>query len=177
MDIGRFLKNLNFYIDQYDQEKQVFKLGNEIKKRGWLTREEFFRICLWKSRRPKNLYELNTKEEIEEKTKRAFSEIHEVKRMVHLTELKGVRIPTASAILSVYNPEDYPIIDERCIQALKELNLITWSTITSNSWLMYLEIIRSLSKENGKTAREIEKGLFALNRLQLDNNHVNLYNS
>ena len=90
-------------------------------------------------------------------------------------ELKGVRIPVASAILSVTDSDNYPIIDERCMQALKTLYKIEWKVITSNSWLNYLDFLRKLAKEHNKTAREIEKGLFAFNRMVLDKDLTNLY--
>ncbi|MEJ1221742.1 hypothetical protein [Sediminicola sp. 1XM1-17] len=108
-------------------------------------------------------------------TKLAFSEKDELKKIKILKELKGVQIPTASAILSAVNPEIYPIIDERCLQSLTDLGMIKWKTITENNWIEYLNIIRVLSRENNKTAREIEKGLFAYNRINLDKEYTNLY--
>jgi hypothetical protein len=88
--------------------------------------------------------------------------------------LKGVDIPTASAILSIVDPKRYPIIDIRCVTALKDLRLIGWTTITVSSWLKYLTILRQLSKDHKKTPRQIEKGLFAYNRLKLDKDLKNL---
>ena len=170
-----FTKNLEYYIDQYELEKQIFRMGKEIKKRGWLEKPEFLTICLWKSRRPKRLYDLNSDKEIISKSKLSFAEKDELKKIKILTELKGVQIATASAILSVVNPDIYPIIDERCIQSLTDLGIIKWKTITENSWIEYLNIIRKLSKEKNKTAREIEKGLFAYNRINLDKEYINLY--
>ena len=150
-------------------------MGKEVNKRGWLEKSEFLTICLWKSRRPKRLYDLNSEKEIVSKSKSSFKEKDELKKIKILTELKGVQIPTASAILSVVNPDVYPIIDERCIQSLTDLGIIEWKTITENNWIEYLNIIRSLSKEKNKTAREIEKGLFAYNRINLDREYINLY--
>ena len=173
--MNAFTENLEYYIDQYELEKQIFRMGKEIKKRGWLERTEFLTICLWKSRRPKRLYDLNSDKEIISKSKVSFAEKDELKKIKILTELKGVQIPTASAILSVVNPDSYPIIDERCIQSLIDLGIIKWKTITENNWIEYLKIIRSLSKEKNKTAREIEKGLFAYNRINLDKEYTNLY--
>jgi hypothetical protein len=171
----KFTQNLDYYIDQYELEKQIFKLGDDINKRGWLEKTEFIAICLWKSRRPKNLYDLNSELEIISNTKNAFKEKDELQKINILTELKGVRIPTASAILSVINPKLYPIIDERCIQSLRSLGLIDWKTITTKNWIEYLHLIRNLAKEKNKTAREIEKGLFAYNRINLDKEYTNLY--
>ena len=104
-----------------------------------------------------------------------FDEKNELNKIKILTDLKGVRIPTASAILSVVNPEIYPIIDIRCVQSLRDLGIINWKTITEKNWIEYLSIIRSLSKEKNKTAREIEKGLFSYNRINLDKEYTNLY--
>lgn len=173
--MNAFTKNLEYYIDQYDLEKQIFQMGKGVNKRGWLEKSEFLTICLWKSRRPKRLYDLNSEKEIVSKSKLSFREKDELKKIKILTELKGVRIPTASAILAVVNPDIYPIIDERCIQSLTDLGIINWKTITENNWIEYLNIIRHLSKEKNKTAREIEKGLFAYNRINLDKEYINLY--
>jgi thermostable 8-oxoguanine DNA glycosylase len=170
-----FTQNIDYYIDQYDLEKTIFKLGKEIFKRGWLTKEEFLTICLWKSRRPKKLYDQNSNSDIINKTKLCLKENDELIKIKILTELKGVRIPTASALLSVTNPTDYPIIDERCIQSLNHLEQIKWTNITEQNWLEYLRIIRNLAKTHNKTAREVEKGLFAYNRIQLDKEYKNLY--
>lgn len=172
----KFTQRLEFYIDQYDIEKQIFKLGEEISKRGWLNKNEFLTICLWKSRRPKILYNLNSETQIIQITKLVFTESDELKKIRLLTNLKGVRIPTASAILSVSNPKIYPIMDERCLQSLQKLGVINWKTITENNWIKYLELIRELANKNKRTAREIEKGLFAFNRINLDNEYINLYN-
>lgn len=173
--MNAFTENLEYYIDQYELEEQIFQMGKEVNKRGWLEKSEFLTVCLWKSRRPKRFYDLNTEKEIVSKSKLSFRENDELKKIKILTELKGVRIPTASAILSVVNPDIYPIIDERCIQSLTDLGIIKWKTITENNWIEYLKIIRSLSKEKNKTAREIEKGLFAYNRINLDKEYINLY--
>lgn len=173
--MNAFTENLEYYIDQYELEKQIFQMGKEVKKRGWLEKSEFLSICLWKSRRPKRLYDLNSNEEIIARSKLSFDEKDELKRIKILTELKGVQIPTASAILSVVNPEIYPIIDVRCIQSLKNLGIINWKTITERNWIEYLNIIRDCSKEKNKTAREIEKALFAYNRINLDKEYTNLY--
>lgn len=170
-----FTDNLDHYINEYDLERSIFKIGLEISKRGWLTKGELLIICLWKSRRPKKLYNQNTETDVINITRSCFEEHNELKKIQILTQLKGVRIPTASAILSVTNPQDYPIIDERCVQSLFYLGKISWSRINENNWLEYLDIIRTLANRHKKTAREVEKGLFAFNRIQLDKESKNLY--
>ena len=77
----KFTEKLEFYIDQYDLEKQIFKMGENISNRGWLNKKEFLTICLWKSRRPKKLYDLNTEAEIIEITKAALEENSEINKI------------------------------------------------------------------------------------------------
>ena len=168
-------KNLNFYIKSYDVEKELYKRGKKWRKKGYLKKKQFMEICLWKSRRAKKRYDSNDATLVKKITQEAFAESDEKKKIEKLTELKGVRIPVASAILSVTDSDNYPIIDERCMQALKTLYKIEWKVITSNSWLNYLDFLRKLAKEHNKTAREIEKGLFAFNRMVLDKDLTNLY--
>ncbi len=170
-----FEANIENYIDLYDIEKHLFLNGNEWINKGWLEKGEFLEICLWKSRRPKRLYEQNTESEIKRLTQSAFAETDEKCKIEMLTSLKGVSIPTASAILSVTNSTEYPIIDIRCVESLTDLKLISWNNINSNSWVDYLKIVRDLAIKHNKSAREVEKGLFAYNRIKLDKQYKNLY--
>lgn len=173
--MNEYINNIDFYIEQYDIESHIYKLGLKYKQRGWLEKYEFMEICLWKSRRPKNLYLSNTSEDIKRITLEAFAAQDEVLKMNSLLKLNGVQIPTASAILSVVDPEHYPIIDKRCILALNHLNQIKWENITIRTWLNYIDIMRELAKKTNKTCREVEKGLFAFNRMKLDKEYKNLY--
>lgn len=170
-----FFENIDYYVNQYDYENVIYGLGKDIKERGYLLKKEFLDICLWKSRRRKDLYEKNSDEEIENASKNCFKLETELEKIRSLISLRGVGIPTASAILSVIDPEKYPIIDKRCIQSLNHLGLIDWENISEQKWIEYLYIIRGIAGKKGKTARDIEKGLFAYNRIKLDEDLTNLY--
>lgn len=169
-----FLENLESYIESYDIEKLLYKKGKDIKLRGWLTKEEFLQICLWKSRRPKKWYILNDTQSIKKLTKKSLACEDEVMKISFLTELKGVSIPTASAILSVIDPSKYPIIDIRCMKTMVALGLMKDEGISIKSWCVYLKEVRKLAKQNKKAPREIEKGLFAYNQTMLDKDYKNL---
>src|SRR3989344_3207992 len=90
--------------------KLIDKL-NEANRRGYLTKEEFLAVCMWKSPRPKKRYLENTEEEIKSITKKALSTKFEKRKIELLTKLRGVSIPVASAILTIANSKDYGIID------------------------------------------------------------------
>lgn len=173
--MNEFERKIDFYIRNFDTEKLLYQKGHSWARKGWLSKNEFLSICLWKSRRPKKLLNQNTRTKIKSITKKAFIEPDETKKMKLLTRLSGVSVPTASAILSVVNPKKYPVIDVRCVESLRELDLIDWKSINIVSWIKYLDVIRSISKSKKKTAREVEKGLFAFNRLKLDSELKNLY--
>lgn len=173
--MNKFEKKIAFYIRSFDTEQLLYEQGHTWAKKGWLSRDEFISICLWKSRRPKQLYNKNSTSRIKSITRKAFNESDEKQRMTLLVSLSGVSVPTASAILSVTDPKNYPVIDIRCVESLQELKLVKWNAITVTSWLKYLDIVRRISKRNNKTARQVEKGLFSFNRLKLDKEFTNLY--
>lgn len=160
----------------YSLEDHLFSVvGPQIKKRGYMTFDDFYRIAMWKSARQKPNY-LQNKNNVESISKDAFSIQGESEKMDMLCCLKGVGIPTASAILTIVYPENYAVIDVRCIEMLQELGYSIKKTITPNNWLKYLDITRKIAKENNITAREVDKALFAMHREWLESqNYRNLY--
>lgn len=171
------IKEVEKYIELYDTEKYLFSIiGPNVKKNGFLSFEDFYQICMWKSVRPKKRYIAN-KEKIKEISKRAFSEKDETKRIKILCELDGVGIPTASAILTIIYPEKYAVIDIRCLEALNNILKIDINkNVSIKTWIKYLEIMRKLAKENEVTPRELDMALFAIHRESLEKqNHKNLY--
>jgi len=163
------------YLALYDQENYLFNhLGPAIKKRGFIKFDEFYKICMWKSARQKPKY-IKNKNTVEKLTRTAF-QLKEDEKMKMLCKLKGVGIPTASALLAIVYPKKYPIIDVRCVYMLKELRENINKSITINNWLKYLRIMRNIAKENMITPRELDKVLFAMHKEKLEaDGFKNLY--
>lgn len=172
MDFG---KNIDFFIGEYNIENVLYEEGHNYLKQGFLSKEEFMKICLWKSRRSKKLLKSNSEKSIINWTRKAFEASLEIDKIQALMKLKGVALPMASAILSVTDPKKYPVIDKRCMEVLKEMGLINNKNISKKKWQEYLEVIANLQKQYGKTAREIDKALFAYHRMKLDMDFKNLY--
>lgn len=170
------IKDIQKYIELYDTEKYLFSvIGVGAKKRGFLTFDEFYKICMWKSARQKPNY-LKNKNTVEKITKNAFAEKDESKRIKKLCELNGVDIKTASAILTVVFPKEYGVIDERCLSVLNTYGIKISKYASINTWLNYLKIMRDLAEDNNKTPRELDMALFAIHREQLEKeNFRNLY--
>jgi len=174
-----FSKKIDYYMGQYNVEAILFEKGREMHSRGYLLKHEFLAICLWKSRRPKQRYGSNSEDLIKSATKKALATNDETEKMKLLIELEGVQIPTASAILAVVEPAKYPIIDIRCLQALNNLGLLKWGNvkpIMMKDWLQYLKLIREMADKAGVSPRDLDKALFAFNRIELDSTYRNLYN-
>ncbi len=174
------IKNLKDFIKLYDTERYLFDIvGPKAKKRGYLTFDEFYQICMWKSARQKQKYiSKNNQKIIENISGRVFKEKGEEKKMKLLCEkLSGVWISTASAILTVIFPEKYAVIDIRCLEILREkFNQKINRGISYKTWLNYLALMRDWAKENNITPRELDMAFFAMHRKNLNRqNFKNLY--
>lgn len=170
------LEDIKKYIALYDIESYIFNIiGPSVKKRGYFTFEEFYKICIWKSPRPKKKYIKNISA-IGEVSRKAFSETNERSRISVLLKLEGVGLPTASALLTSVFPEKYAIIDIRCLEIVRErFNDKIGKIISINVWIEYLEEIRKRALEYKITPRELEKALFAIHKEKLDKTFKNLY--
>lgn len=172
------INNIKKYIALYDIEKYLFEvIGPRTKTAGYMTFDDFYKICMWKSARQKQRY-IKNKTVIEAVTKEAFSKQDEKEKIKILCDkLEGVGIPTASAILTIVFPEKYAIVDIRCISILREkLDIKISKYISIYTWLEYLKVMREISKENNITPRELDMAFFAMHRELLeDKNYKNLY--
>ncbi|ANW09678.1 hypothetical protein [Haloarcula hispanica pleomorphic virus 4] len=91
-----------------------------------------------------------------------------------LTEIKGVRVPMASSILTVYDPTSYAVIDYRVLRSLPKADptLIDPNNYTKYAhWLLnyqndeqiyeeYLNTVRNIATNQGITPREVDMGLW-----------------
>jgi len=170
------IKDIQKYIELYDTERYLFYvIGPKVRKRGYLIFDEFYKICMWKSTRQKNNY-LKNKNIVEKTTKKAFSEKEESNKIEILcSNLNGVSIKTASAVLTVVYPKEYGIIDERCLDMLNRYGIKISKYNSVGNWLKYLEIIRKLAKDNKRTPRDIDMALFAMHREMQEKTKENLY--
>ena len=172
------IRNAKKYLDLYNTEDYLFKIiGPRIKLRGFIEFNEFYKICMWKSVRQKQNY-LKNKNIVKDISKKVFADADrdEASKMKQLCELRGVGIRTASAILTVVSPDQYAVMDVRCIQMLNKIGIKIRESITINRWLEYLKIMRKLSRENNLTPRQVDQILFSMHREMLEkNNFQNLY--
>jgi thermostable 8-oxoguanine DNA glycosylase len=143
--------------------KLIRKL-KDVKKHGYLTKKEFVEIGMWKSPRPKKNYLRNSDKDVIGITKKVLSTKFEKRRITLLVTLKGVSIPTASAILTLIDPQNYGVIDIRVWQTLYLYGVVKNKpdgvNFSFNNWYTYLSKLRYFAKMYATSARNIERTIF-----------------
>ncbi len=157
------------YIDQNKnqiQEDQIItEIGPRAKRNGYYGKEDFLRVCHWKTARTQPRYMENDEPFIREITAMAFKTQHEEARIEVLTLLKGVDCPTASVLLHFGHPYPYPILDFR---ALRSLDIPQPPVYTFSFWWSYVEICRKLAYKFNVSMRTLDRALWQFSKNQTE---------
>lgn len=165
--------------ERYDKEEDLYnkvegEIGDNLRKRNFLTKEELAEIIKWKfqgrllgrQKRILNFIQDISEEEIQRVTREAFSTNNDKYRLEKLITLKGIGIALASVILAFYDPKKYYVYD---IHVYDEIFNTDAKTRPNNMFsdtkyfFNILEKIRKMSEEYDLPARIIEKALFKKN--------------
>lgn len=141
----------------YADDARLLAAGAAVRARGHYTREEFIEVCGWKTPRSRPKVASNTEAAVVDATRRALATADEGTRMNALLELEGVGVPTASTLLYVAFPDDYPILD---VRALESLGVKPRSQYPVSFWLDYLRACRELARRCGVSIRTLDKALW-----------------
>lgn len=164
--------NLRDYRNKYDyhpeETLELFgSFAEEIRKCGYLTRNDLMRILLWKADRVVEGDESKIRTVTESIFKIDHQNENDVRKLLEkLTELKGVQIPVASAILSILFPDKYGIFDRNTRYALEKKKY----TYSVDVFLKYTRKIRQIAKEQNELTKEewhprdVDKALWVLGR-------------
>jgi hypothetical protein len=180
------------YIDENGVEREekspYFEtMSKTLVARGFLLKKEFVSIGRWKTPRQINNYEANSEETVGKITSQVLKEKSETKQIRLLTKgaLRGVKIPVASAILTVVYPKEYCIIDYRASRALRWLQRGSKNQLTFNSYreysdfldslddytslkgyLRFLNQLRSITVKHNGTPRQLEMALWKFDQMK-----------
>jgi hypothetical protein len=139
------------------QEIELLRLRPIILDRGWMTKDELRTIALWKAPRSAGHVETNSDEYVKEITEFALRATTERARIEILTNLDGVRWPTASVILHFFHRDPYPIMDFR---ALWSVSLPVPVQYGFSFWWPYVGFCRELSVRTGLDMRTLDRALW-----------------
>ena len=138
-------------------ETRLLEIGAAVRARGHYTRSEFIEVCAWKTPRSRPKIASNSSAAVARETGRALAAADEETRMRALLVLSGVGVPTASVLLYVAFPSDYPILD---VRALDSLGVKPRSQYPVKFWLEYLSACRDLAHRHGVSIRTLDKALW-----------------
>ena len=152
-------KRLGKYSSRYEYQTDEILDGIVIsaKEKNFLTKDEFLKICAWKTPRSKPKCASNSEEFIKEITHISLTTKSDQLRIEILTLLNGVGWPTASTLLHFCHKEGFPILDFR---ALDSLGLDKVPTYNYAFWKEYTTYCRYLGKELSLDLRTIDRGLW-----------------
>ena len=162
------------YSERYNKneesklERNLFScVGPAVQRRGEYRKDEFLQVCAWKTSRTKSLVNSNSENLIEELTRIAFSCSEELRTSI-LKILRGVSTPTASALLTVWRPDLYTIVDYRVLSSLKQLSHSDLVKVSheslSHSYVVYLTLMRKISIDLSCNLRSLDKALWMFDK-------------
>ena len=135
-----------------------------ILERKYLAKWELLDIVRWKTDRRIDLAEENSAIEVKRITRQAFGaarrgRINEAVKV--LCGLRGVQVRMASAILMVWNPERYTVMDEYACKALRDLDVGYMRTsYTAGTYATYLDACTKLAKKHDVDLRTLDRYLW-----------------
>jgi thermostable 8-oxoguanine DNA glycosylase len=139
-----------------------------VKRARRFSRPEFLRMCRWKSPRAVHQYERNAAATIRATSRAVLGSRSERRRLELLTTLKGVSVPTASAILTLIDPRHYGVIDIRVWQLLFRIGAVGskpgGTGFRYADWELYLAILRRHASALRVSVRHVELTLFEHHR-------------
>jgi hypothetical protein len=155
-------------LEEDENTKLLIKRLKTVRKRGWLTKNELILVCRWKSARAMKLITSNHDHAIKTLTREALRTRSETRKIDVLTELNGVSMPMASALLMLTNPARYGVIDIRVWEVLFKLRAVTTkprgTNFTFKEWYRLLMILRYFARHHKVSVRTIEHSIFLVHR-------------
>jgi hypothetical protein len=163
-------RRLPVRVADYDYKKRLNDdapgFPNESKrlqKQGYLNLADLKDIAKWKSTRSANRVNGNSDSTVRQFTRIAFGladnrNLPASVPIAILTNLKGVRVPTASVILTVWKPKRYGIIDVYVWWAL--FGTKHKGEFRPTDYDDYLSVVGRLQRSTGLTAREVDMALW-----------------
>jgi len=154
-----------------DTDPRLLHAGDAIRARGHILRNELYQIARWKSPRRADLVNHNLPETVERVTNEALVlKGSDPGRAVRLLDgLCGIGVPTASAVLTVADPQNFGIVDVRVWKVLSawQPNRFPYerrNRLQVADFLCYLETIRELARASRLTCREVDMALWQMDR-------------
>jgi len=135
-----------------------------IGRNAYLEMHDLLEIVRWKAQRALGWAKRNDAPTVESVTKWAFAAPSPCFAVHALTYLIGVGVRMATAILTVYDPEKYTVMDVRANATLLSLGLLKDRDLDDcRTYGPYLEACKGEAGRLGVSLRTLDKCLWVLN--------------
>lgn len=146
----------------YDAEYDDERIGPVLGKRR-PSHKDIERTYRWKNARGFRFFQDNDPVDVVRRVRAALDMKDEASALATLVELRGVQARVASAILAVFRPERYTVMDWRAWETLRQHGLLsnledkTWQA----AWPGYLAVCRRIKERSGVSFRDLDRALWA----------------
>ncbi|SEH11199.1 hypothetical protein SAMN04487967_0242 [Natronorubrum sediminis] len=167
---------------QDDTDYGFGSISSEFQRRGHISRPELRKIGEWKypTGRIDQYLKNNNSTYVEQRSAVAFQTSSDVEKIEALTELRGIRVPLASVILTMFNPADYAIVDYHTFRALgaELLDLQNYPDYAEfmgyfqnynsdpEAYSIYMDVVRDVAQQEGILPREVDMALWAHDKIE-----------
>jgi hypothetical protein len=143
-----------------EEYRLLAEVGPRLREQGHYTREDLAAVGDWKSVRIRSRLGSNSDEDIRDITAMAFTAPERFQHLI-LTLLRGVQVRTASALLTIWDPDRHTVMDVRAIHALHSLGAIE---TTEMSYPEYLNVCRGIAGRLDVDLRTLDRALWRWDR-------------
>jgi hypothetical protein len=165
-----------------ETDYRLRSISSEFQRRGYISREELRKIGKWKAGgRIDHHLRKNSTSTVEEQSELAFRASGDEESIEELTELKGVSVPVASTILTMFDPSSFAVVDFRAFRALGVANPALLDSVNysryvdfmnhflnygtnSAAYSFYMDEVRNLARQEGLLPRQIDMALWAYDK-------------
>ena len=153
------------WADRYDVAFDDARIGTIVGKAS-PTYRDIEQVYRWKSARAIGHFQKNPKQLVTKRVRSAIAEPDQAVALASLLELRGVKARMASAILAVFRPERYTVMDWRAWESLTRHGLLSdvqglgWQA----AWPAYLAECRRIAGTHRVTLRELDRALWGCPR-------------
>ena len=126
------------------------------------TYEDIERVYRWKSARSVGHFLTNDSEHVVSTVRAALRAKDDAAALARVEGLSGVKARTGSALLAIFRPERYTVMDWRARQTLEafgylqDLRRASWT----NVWPGYMSLCRDIASRTGVSLRDLDRALW-----------------
>jgi thermostable 8-oxoguanine DNA glycosylase len=173
------IKLINFerYLKEYEETtglypEELMNIGEKYHDKAYLTKDELYQLAHLNSTRSSYHVKRNPEGRVEKVTRAAYSLDDDFCRLALFTSLKGVGIPTASAILCSLDAEKHCVIDTRVWATLYNIGYFEKEkeSFKADDYLKIIKIVRKMAEQTNFSTAEIGYALFAYDAVNREGN-------